>query len=135
MIMKFYKKGFLGLRTYDMDGNRIKTKSGEQSPEDFNKDIESIRIPEGVYSATVYSCRNVTQAYLPSTLKHMIYRGFPYSFEFADGCTINYNGTVAQWQEIVDFSVEHYYCAVDTYGTNGASVVCRDGVWHQPENY
>ncbi len=36
-FMKFYKKGFLGLRTYDMDGNRIKTKSGEQSPEDFNK--------------------------------------------------------------------------------------------------
>ena len=95
--------------------------------------LSSIRIPEGVVSAVVYSCRNVTEVYLPSTLKHMVYRGFPYSFECAEGCVFNYNGTKADWQELYDYCREYHNCAVDTYGTKDPTVKCSDGTWKLPE--
>ncbi|MBO4868592.1 MAG: hypothetical protein J5585_02640 [Clostridia bacterium] len=95
--------------------------------------LSSIKIPEGVVSAVVYSCRDVTEVYLPSTLKHMVYRGFPYSFECAEGCVFNYNGTKADWQELYDYCREYHNCAVDTYGTKDPAVKCSDGTWKLPE--
>ena len=37
-FLKTYKKGWFG-RYYDLDGKRIKTKSGEKNPADYNKEI------------------------------------------------------------------------------------------------
>lgn len=95
---------------------------------------ERIIVPEGVYSAVIYSSRTVTQVDLPSSLGHMNYRGFPYSFECAEGCVFRYNGTKAKWQELYDFCREYHNCTVDTYGTRSPVVQCADGVWELPEN-
>ena len=95
---------------------------------------EKIVIPEGVYSAVIYSSRTVREVELPRSLGHMNYRGFPYSFECAEGCVFKYNGTMAQWQSLYDFCREYHDCSVDTYGTRSPVVQCTDGVWELPEN-
>ena len=95
---------------------------------------EKIVIPEGIYSAVIYSSRTVREVELPRSLGHMNYRGFPYSFECAEGCVFKYNGTMAQWQSLYDFCREYHDCSIDTYGTRSPVVQCTDGVWELPEN-
>ncbi len=95
-----------------------------------NKSLKTLTIPEGVISIYNVECRTVTTLNIPASLRLMTMRGFKNTINLAEGATINFAGTKAQWQEIEDISTSLYGdVSTDTSGTAGATVLCSDGSW------
>ena len=100
---------------------------GQEAPS-----LQELVIPEGVLRLGVIGNKNLTDLSLPSSLLVMDNDGYPTVFATADGCTIHYAGTRAEWQALEDNSWTDYsawlYREVE-----GLRVLCSDGEWIEGE--
>jgi len=94
---------------------------------DTEKKITSVTVPEGIVSLNVLYGDNIKTVKLPKSLEFMSSRGYPYVFETADGATIEYAGTKAEWQELCDSCDKDL--AIDHSGARNLTVKCSNGVW------
>ena len=89
--------------------------------------LQTLIIPEGVLRLAHLDAASLTQIMLPSSLLAMNSGGYPYVFEVADGCTVQYAGTCDEWQALDNRSWNDY--SSDRAKEISIPVNCSDGAW------
>ena len=89
--------------------------------------LKSITVPEGVLSIGTLYADGLETVRLPKSLIIMDERGFPYVFETKDGATIEYAGTMNEWQALCDSCDKDV--GIDHSGAEDLTVKCSDGIW------
>ena len=80
--------------------------------------IEKLTIPDTVVSIHSVEDRSISTLFIPKSVKHLTYRGFEHSINIAEGATIIYEGSEAEWKALVEDCAERFSgVSVDTSGT------------------
>jgi len=109
--------------------NRITNIDGENDWNNYERNVKTIIVGEGVeileWNSLSYT-PNLTEVYLPSTIKQMGKNTFSRNDLFGNDkkkITINFNGTKAQWKAILANSDKNW----DGGLKSGTKVQCTDG--------
>ena len=93
------------------------------------KNVRVLTIPDSVVVIGAIEDRNIEVLNVPASVKHLLSRGWHYTFTIHDGGTLNYAGTREAWQALCDYSAQLHDSATDTSGTEGLRVLCAEGKW------
>ncbi|MBR6366151.1 MAG: hypothetical protein IKS10_08675 [Lachnospiraceae bacterium] len=84
----------------------------------YDEHIQKLTIPDTVVSIHNVEDRSISTLFIPKSVKHLTYRGFEHSINIAEGATIIYEGSEAEWKALVADCAERFSgVSVDTSGT------------------